>query len=99
MPGVPNPERMMLADRCYHSREAGSRERLEAIQVSSERGDTLSVLADYVVSRELLAEEEHRICAEGTVTVRQATFRDAIAGISALIKDIVTALVSPKGHN
>lgn len=63
------------------------------------RVDTFDAFADKVVSREPPDEEESPMRVEKTVTVYQATLRDAIAGIHGLIKNAVTDMVTTEGHN
>lgn len=66
--------------------------------VSSVRWDTLGALADHIVSEQQLTEKECTMRAETAVIDYQATLRDTNPGISLLIEDALTALVTPEGH-
>lgn len=98
-PVLLDPEGMMRACFRDHSYKSRVLTRIEAIQASYKRDDTISALADQVVPGERPAEKEGPMCAERTVAVGQTTLTDAFAGISVLIEDTLTALDIPEGQN
>lgn len=97
-PGV-NPDCLMCTTFRAQSRKDRSPERMEVTQAVSDREDALGALADHVVSEEHRAEKECQMHTEETENVSQGILREAIAGISGLVEDKVTMLITQEGHN
>lgn len=72
---------------------------MEAIRDSAKREDALGTLADNLVPKASLAEKEHPICADMTVSMSQGTSRGAIARNNVFIEDAVNDLIIREGHN
>lgn len=72
-----------------HSRKGGSSSRMVKLRAFFERQDTFEELADHVLSKERVATEELYMRVERTVTVSQATGKDAIVDSSGFLDDAV----------
>lgn len=90
---VPDPERLMRANRGIYSNDAENRAKLEATWAPSERENNLRSLADHNASAKHPDGKEHQMRTERSVTVSRDRLRDAIGGISGLIEDTITALI------
>lgn len=88
----------MLANCFAHGHEAGIRERMELSGASADQDNGLIVLTYHVVSEEHPAEEKRPTRARGTVTVRQKTSLDTVAGSYGLTDDTVIPLVTTSGQ-
>lgn len=97
--GVADTKRLIPANRCAYSREAESSKRTEVIRALSEQKNTFGALADHLISEEHSTKKELPLHTEMRVNVSQATLRNAIAAITDMIKDLVTALITSEDYN
>lgn len=67
---------------------------MNVMQAFFEREGTVCTLANHAVSKKSPTEKERPMRAKMVVPVSQATFRNAVAGISGFNEDAVTELVT-----
>lgn len=96
---LPDPEHLMRENHRVHNRKDRSPTRMEVMPASSNQENTIGTLANHAVSKKPPVEKKRPMHAESVVLVSQTMLTDVIAGIIGLMKDAVTALISPEGHN
>lgn len=94
-PEVPHPDQMSHTKRHAHSRKAGSTTKIGATRASSEQESSIGTLVNHVKPEEQTAKEKQPRGAKRAVINIQATLKDALTSIPELVKNAVTALVTP----